>query len=88
MRGQKEFVGTLRGYDSHVSTKTRHGAYSLSYLCKVNVVLDDVVEYGPDPDDPTETIRTELKTEILLNGTHVALMVPGSSPEDSRAAKA
>eukprot|EP00568_Trieres_chinensis_P003618 CAMPEP_0183308984 /NCGR_PEP_ID=MMETSP0160_2-20130417/23361_1 /TAXON_ID=2839 ORGANISM="Odontella Sinensis, Strain Grunow 1884" /NCGR_SAMPLE_ID=MMETSP0160_2 /ASSEMBLY_ACC=CAM_ASM_000250 /LENGTH=82 /DNA_ID=CAMNT_0025472913 /DNA_START=38 /DNA_END=282 /DNA_ORIENTATION=+ len=42
----------------------------------VNVVIDDAVEYSVDQ-RTGETVRTELGGEILLNGNHVAVMVPG-----------
>ena len=55
----------------------------------VNLVLDDAVEYSPDPRDKSVIVKKELKAEILLNGNHVAVMVPGGTgPEDSLAAKA
>ena len=54
----------------------------------VNLVLDDAVEYSPDPRDKNQIVKKELKAEILLNGNHVAVLVPGSKgPEDSLAAK-
>jgi|Transcript_29368 U6 snRNA-associated Sm-like protein LSm5 len=69
MRGQTEFVGTLRGFDDYV-----------------NLVLDDAVEYAPDPRNENKIVKTELKSEVLLNGNHVAVLVPGGSgPEDSMA---
>mmetsp|Transcript_39219 Transcript_39219/g.94816 ORF Transcript_39219/g.94816 Transcript_39219/m.94816 type:complete len:97 (+) Transcript_39219:92-382(+) len=71
MRGSKEVVGTLRGFDDYV-----------------NLVLDDAIEYSPDPDDKTKTIKTNLNTEILLNGNQIAVLVPGGTgpPSDSLAA--
>jgi U6 snRNA-associated Sm-like protein LSm5 len=71
MRGSKEIVGTLRGFDDYV-----------------NLVLDDAVEYTPDPDDKTKVIKTSLQTEILLNGNQIAVLVPGGTgpPPDSLAA--
>ena len=71
MRGSKEVVGTLRGFDDYV-----------------NLVLDDAVEYSPDPDDKTKFIKTNLNTEILLNGNQIAVLVPGGAgpPADSLAA--
>lgn len=71
MRGSKEVVGTLRGFDDYV-----------------NLVLDDATEYTPDPSDRSKIIKTKLGTEILLNGNQIAILVPGSSPEDSMAAGA
>lgn len=72
MRGTKEIVGNLRGFDDYV-----------------NLVLDDAVEYSPDPKDKSKVIKTELKTEILLNGNQIAVLVPGGTgPEDSLASKA
>ncbi|KAL7506342.1 hypothetical protein ACHAXN_003640 [Cyclotella atomus] len=54
----------------------------------VNLVLDDAVEYSPDPRDKNQVLKKELKAEILLNGNHVAVLVPGSKgPEDSLASK-
>ena len=43
----------------------------------VNMVLDDVTEYGPDG------FKTTMD-EILLNGNNIAVLVPGGEgPEDS-----
>jgi hypothetical protein len=57
---------------------------------QVNLVLDDAIEYSPDPKDKSKVIKTELKSEILLNGNQIAVLVPGGSgpPEDSLAANA
>ena len=41
------------------------------------MVLDDAVEYTPDPEDKTKMIKTVLNTEILLNGNQIAALVPG-----------
>lgn len=72
MRGSKEVVGTLRGFDDYV-----------------NLVLDDAIEYSPDPNDSSKIIKTELNKEILLNGNQIAVMVPNSGPpDDSLAASA
>lgn len=55
---------------------------------QVNLVLDDAVEYVPDPSNMEEFTRTELKSEILLNGNQIAVLVPGGAPPgDSLAAK-
>ena len=51
---------------------------------QVNLVLDDAVEFTPDPMDKTKAIRTELNCEILLNGNQIAVLVPGGAgPPDS-----
>jgi U6 snRNA-associated Sm-like protein LSm5 len=73
MRGSKEVVGTLRGFDDYV-----------------NLVLDNAVEYTPDPDDKEKFIKNTLDTEILLNGNQIAILVPGGAgpPEGSLAASA
>ena len=75
MRGKTEIVGTLRGFDDYV-----------------NLVLDDAIEYSPDVrgvgNDKNALIKTELKSEILLNGNHVAILIPGGPPDDSIAAAA
>ena len=68
MKGEKEFVGTLRGFDDYV-----------------NMVLDDVTELTTLPDG---TKRAARQDSILLNGNQIALMAPGSSPEDAAAAHA
>jgi U6 snRNA-associated Sm-like protein LSm5 len=51
--------------------------------------LDDAVEFSADPNDRSKIIRTELKSEVLLNGNQIAAMVPGGTgpPEDSLAAQ-
>ena len=64
---------------------------SSSFINKqVNLVLDDAIEYSVDPRDKSKMIKTELKTEILLNGNQIAVMVPGGTgpPADSLAANA
>jgi len=51
----------------------------------VNLVLDDAVEFSPDPRNG-EIVKTELDSEILLNGNHVAVLIPGGNgPDDSMA---
>jgi U6 snRNA-associated Sm-like protein LSm5 len=110
LRGSKEIVGTLRGFDDYVSNRgylawthwgltfcgqknrrqlTLTQILSLVFL-QVNLVLDDAVEFSPDPLDKTKAIRTELNCEILLNGNQIAVLVPGGSgpPDDSLAAHA
>ena len=50
-------------------------------------MLEDAVEYAPDPQVNGEVIRTELKSEILLNGNQITVLVPGGAPPgDSLAA--
>jgi len=50
----------------------------------VNLVLDDAIEYVSEGDSIR---KTELQSEILLNGNHVAVLIPGGTgPEDSLAA--
>ena len=77
MRGHTEIVGTLRGFDDYV-----------------NLVLEDAVEYSIDPrrsggDGGGAVIKTELESEILLNGNHVAVLIPGGNgPEDSLVSRA
>ena len=73
MRGQTEIVGTLRGFDDYV-----------------NLVLDDAVEYTVDnQNNPGDITKTKLESEILLNGNHVSVLIPGGTgPEDSMAAAA
>jgi len=48
---------------------------SLSF--QVNLVLDDAVEYTPDPNNKDKFIESKLNTEILLNGNQIAVLVPG-----------
>lgn len=72
MRGSKEIVGTLRGFDDYV-----------------NLVLDDAVEYSMDPRDKNKVVKTDLESEILLNGNQIAVLVPGGTgPDDSLVSKA
>jgi hypothetical protein len=53
--------------------------YPLALFGQVNLVLDDAVEFTPDPLDKTKYVKTALRTEILLNGNQIAAIVPGGS---------
>ncbi|MEW5307895.1 MAG: hypothetical protein WDW38_007734 [Sanguina aurantia] len=61
MKGDKELVGTLRGFDIYV-----------------NMVLEDVTEIEMTPEGKK---LTKLDT-ILLNGSNIAMLVPGGKPDD------
>jgi small nuclear ribonucleoprotein (snRNP)-like protein len=144
MRGSKEIVGTLRGFDDYVRQECYRSkllidflwchhedcifncfhvhiiyvgyAYTLifsfihsflSFCCdigfckhpssflpslldqqQVNLVLDDAVEFSPDPRDKNRIIRTELHAEVLLNGNQITVLVPGGTgPSDSLVAR-
>lgn len=52
-------------------------------------MLDDAVEYAPDSRNGGQITKSELKSEILLNGNQIAVLVPGGTgpPEDSLAAR-
>jgi small nuclear ribonucleoprotein (snRNP)-like protein len=55
---------------------------SSSSSSQVNLVLDDAIEYTPDPKAPRNSnrmVETRLHTEILLNGNQIAALVPGGS---------
>lgn len=56
MKGDKEIVGTLLGFDDYV-----------------NMVLEDVVEY----ETTSEGKRITKLDQILLNGNHITMLVPG-----------
>jgi len=56
MKGDKEIVGRLVGFDDYV-----------------NVVLEDVVEY----EWTSEGRRVTKLDQILMNGNHIAMLVPG-----------
>ena len=78
MKDRKEFVGTLRGFDDYI-----------------NIVLDDVTEYDYSPPEGGagagaggELPRKTHLDSILLSGTHVTMLVPGSSPEEAAATAA
>ena len=77
MKNDKEFVGTLRGFDDYV-----------------NIVLDDVTEIensnstgdnttSSSSSSTTTTRKINKLDSILLNGNNIAMLVPGSSPEDA-----
>jgi U6 snRNA-associated Sm-like protein LSm5 len=48
-------------------------------------VLDDAVEFSPDPQQKDKFIKVDLKSEILLNGNQIAALIPGGNgpPEES-----
>lgn len=63
LKNEQEFCGTLKGFDE-----------------LVNMVLEDVVVYEYTPDDGTsKQNRIETKVpSLLLNGSNICFMVPGS----------
>jgi U6 snRNA-associated Sm-like protein LSm5 len=89
MRGSKEIVGTLRGFDDYVGTFVFYLAHCIFMKFvthvfhshrQVNLVLDDAVEYTPDHSQPSNKyIETKLHTEILLNGNQIAALIPGGT---------
>ena len=54
----------------------------------LQIVLDDVTEYDYSATDASEPPRRTKLESILLSGTQVTMLVPGSSPEDAAAAAA
>ena len=46
-------------------------------------MLDDAVEFSPDPNEKGKVIKKALHSEILLNGNQIAVLVPGGEgPSD------
>lgn len=72
MKGDREFSGTLRGFDEYV-----------------NMVLDDVQEYGfraegegsAEGDGRLRRVLVNRLETILLSGNNVAMLVPGGDPD-------
>lgn len=91
MRGDKELVGTLRGFDEFVNMVSCQQTFSLfnalrsSSDCRTRTlfavqVMEDVVEYEQTPDG---VVKKKLD-QILLNGNNICLLVPGSNgPEEA-----
>jgi U6 snRNA-associated Sm-like protein LSm5 len=89
MRGSKEIVGTLRGFDDYVGAVAGDFVWHVKIVCiahlfyphrQVNLVLDDAVEYTPDHSQQSNMyIQTKLHTEILLNGNQIAALIPGGT---------
>ncbi|KAH1250426.1 Sm-like protein LSM5 [Glycine max] len=81
MKGDKELVGTLRGFDVYVNMVledvTEYGAWrTLSYLgmiCTSFCLCDNEIT--------AEGRRITKLDQILLNGNNIAILVPGGSPE-------
>ncbi|VDO27597.1 unnamed protein product [Brugia timori] len=88
MKGEKEIVGTLTGFDDYVNMvledvveyeNTVDGkrveivGTLTGFDDYVNMVLEDVVEYENTVDGKRVT---KLDT-ILLNGNHITMLVPG-----------
>lgn len=49
---------------------------------KVNLVLDDAIEFTPDEENADKFVKKALKCEILLNGNQIAALVPGGAGPD------
>jgi len=63
MKNEREFVGTLLGFDDYV-----------------NIVLEDVTEYELTANGFKKTNLAQ----TLLNGSNIAILVPGSNgPHES-----
>jgi len=62
MQGDKEFYGTLRGFDEYF-----------------NLILDDVKEYQ-DSGVGGKRILINKVESMLLNGSHITMLIPGDNP--------
>ncbi|CAC9890512.1 unnamed protein product, partial [Aureobasidium pullulans] len=75
MKGDKEFSGTLLGFDDFVSMLILYSLCSGELLTiMIDMVLEDVTEY-----DYTGT-STKM-SKILLNGNNICMLIPGGMPE-------
>lgn len=64
MQDDKEYYGVLRGFDEYL-----------------NIVLDDVMEYQDSGEGGRRTLVSPVNIEsMLLNGSHVCMMIPGDNP--------
>ncbi|TDH66042.1 hypothetical protein CCR75_008120 [Bremia lactucae] len=78
MKGDKEFFGTLRGFDDYVILLHVNQEDPLTdcWFLILDMVLDDVTEYEITPEG-----KREVKLDqVLLNGNNVCLLVPGGFP--------
>jgi len=65
MKSDREFVGTLLGFDDYV-----------------NMVLEDCIEYSTD----AQGVRKATKlAQTLLNGTNIAMLIPGGEGPETAA---
>ncbi|KAF8820523.1 putative small nuclear ribonucleoprotein E [Cardiosporidium cionae] len=79
MKGDKELVGTLRGFDDYVNMTISSCMIVTEpalFSCTCNAVLDDVDEYTFTPEGRK---CTHLRT-ILLNGNNITMLIPGGEP--------
>ncbi|CAD0084225.1 unnamed protein product, partial [Aureobasidium vineae] len=75
MKGDKEFSGTLLGFDDFVSKSIIFSCINAAILMFASdMVLEDVTEY-----DYTGT-STKM-SKILLNGNNICMLIPGGMPE-------
>ena len=63
MTGDKEFFGTLTGFDDYL-----------------NIVLEDVKEYQYSGQGGKRVLLNQID-QMLLNGSHVCMMIPGDNPQ-------
>ncbi len=81
MKGEKEIVGTLRGFDVYVNMVRRHAdpceSHAHAQLLPLQV-LEDVTEI----EVTSEGKKLTKLDQILLNGNNIALLVPGGKPDD------
>jgi U6 snRNA-associated Sm-like protein LSm5 len=75
MKSEKEFVGTLRGFDDYVNI-VLDDVTELDYSAGAGAGAGAGASSGPR--------KTKLES-ILLNGNNIAMLVPGADPESAAA---
>ncbi|KAG2409845.1 Sm-like protein [Vigna angularis] len=88
MKGDKELVGTLRGFDVYVNMNTwllgRKGNGKMQQNRATHLHVIDLVccfSYSYNSEITSEGRRITKLDQILLNGNNIAILVPGGSPE-------
>ncbi|KAI9512828.1 hypothetical protein F5148DRAFT_1160229 [Russula earlei] len=82
MKNDREFTGTLLGFDDFVSEFLHHllSVVGNASSFPIDMVLEDVIEYEITPKGRKSTKLAQ----TLLNGNNICMLVPGSDgPEQA-----
>ena len=91
MKNEKEFVGTLRGFDDYVNM-VLDDVVEYESAWGLRCLLASLSRRQPSPPHSFARVRPAATPEgrrttrldsMLLTGNNVAILVPGSSPEDA-----
>lgn len=89
MKNDKEFVGTLRGFDDYVNivlddvTEIENTTVTAITGSSIPSSSNATTDSSSSSSASTITRKINKLDSILLNGNNITMLVPGSSPEEA-----